>query len=277
MKDLKNKTVLITGGARGMGRLWAEHFISDGAHVILWDIDLKELNNTKRELEEKHQTDILVQKTDISDISEVRRCATEALEIYGAIDVLVNNAGIVTGCEFLKTPEEQHSKIIDINLKSMFYTMKAFLPGMIKKGEGHIVNVSSASGFLGVPYMPAYTAAKWAVIGLTESIMLEMKVLGHKNIHFTLLCPSYVKTTMFQGVHAPLFSSLLDPEKFINLAYRKFKRGRYIIIEPWLAKLTPVLRGILPNKAFNFIAKILGATSSMRDWKGRGEQNAGHS
>jgi all-trans-retinol dehydrogenase (NAD+) len=140
---------------------------------------------------------------------------------------------------------------------------------MIQKKSGHIVNISSAAGFLGTPFMAPYNASKWGVIGLTESLKLEMEELGIPNIHFTLVCPSYVDTGMFAGVRAPILVPLLKPERIVDIAYRAFRKNRYLVLEPFIVKFVPLLRGILSNYLFGKVAKILGVTRSMAGWHGK--------
>jgi hypothetical protein len=170
--------------------------------------------------------------------------------------------------DFLETPDEQLEKTLDVDLKALFWTCKAFLPRMVERNSGHIVNVSSAAGFIGVPRMPAYVAAKWGVIGLTESLRLEIKQKKLDGIHFTLFCPSYVDTGMFAGAKPPLLTKMLKPDEVVDIAYKGFKEDEYMIREPWLIKVTPVLKGLLPYKLFDVVSDLLGASSSMEGWSG---------
>lgn len=269
MKNVEGKNVLITGGAIGMGKIWANHFANDKARLILWDINESNLKATQKEL--KTKTDVHIDIVDVTDREKVYETVKKYDKEMGGVHVLVNNAGIVAAGNFLETPDEKLSATIDIDLKALMWTMKAVLPGMITRGEGHIVNISSASGFIGVPFMPSYTASKWGVIGLTESVRLEMKELGHRKIKFTLFCPSYVDTGMFKGAKAPLLSKILSPEEVIDIAYKAFKSDKYFVLEPWLVKVTPFLKGMLPTTVFDFISDVLGATGSMKNWTGHGK------
>jgi all-trans-retinol dehydrogenase (NAD+) len=140
---------------------------------------------------------------------------------------------------------------------------------MIAKDSGHIINISSASGFIGMPYMPAYAASKWAVIGLTESLRLEMELERFHGIRFTLFCPSYVDTGMFAGVKAPKLVPLLSPEEAVKRAYKGFRRGEYFILEPFMVKFTPALKALLPRPIFDKVSDILGVTISAKKVRGR--------
>jgi all-trans-retinol dehydrogenase (NAD+) len=269
MKDIRNKTALITGGARGMGKLWAERLLADGARVILLDIDAAALKIAKSELEKSYRGRIASYAVDITNRAALYKTMKKASNDFGAIEILINNAGIVAGGKFLEVTDEKHAATIDINLKAMIFTIKAVLPGMIQKKSGHIVNISSAAGFLGTPFMAPYNASKWGVIGLTESLKLELEETGIHNIRFTLVCPSYVDTGMFAGVKAPLFTPILSPDQIVDIAYRSFRKDKYFVLEPFIVKFVPFLRGILPNRAFGYVAKILGVTSSMSGWHGK--------
>lgn len=265
MKHVHGKTALITGGAAGMGLLWAERFAADGANVALWDINDDNLERAREALQ-RQGVRVLTQNVDVTDRARVYEAAEAARAELGQVDILVNNAGVVFSNAFLDTPDEQLSKTIEVDLLALFWTMKAFLPGMLERDEGHIVNVSSAAGFIGVPRMPAYVAAKWAVIGLTESVRLEVELTGKKGVHFTLFCPSYVDTGMFEGARPPRLTKMLKPDEVVDLAYRGFRRDEYLIQAPWLARLTPMLKGLLPYKVFDQVASVLGVTRSMEDW-----------
>ncbi|RJO63391.1 MAG: SDR family NAD(P)-dependent oxidoreductase [Myxococcales bacterium] len=270
MKDVKGRWAVVTGGAAGMGRLWAEHLIRDGANVALWDINAGLLEKTAQELRVRGGGQTLSYAVDVSDREAIYKNAEKVQEDTGGVDILINNAGIVYADSFLDTPDERLSRTIDVNLKALMWTMKAFLPRMVQRNEGHVVNVSSASGFVGVPRMPAYTASKWGVIGLSESLRLEMELIGKKGVKFTTFCPSYVDTGMFEGARAPLLTPMLKPHEAVALAYEGFKKDQPFVLAPAMVKITPALKWILPTKVFDFISHQFGVTSSMSQWKGHG-------
>jgi len=267
--DVRGKLCLVTGGARGMGKLWAEAFGADGARLALWDLDDEALQQTAAEFRAKGWS-VFTQTVDVAKRSRVYSAAAALTDEHGPVDILVNNAGIVAGGKFLEMKDERLEATIDVDLKALMWTCKAFLPGMIERGAGHVINISSAAGFIGVPFMPAYSAAKWGVLGLTESLRLEMKVLGHHGIGFTVFCPSYVDTGMFRGVKAPLFTPMLTPEQAVRRGYDGFRRGVYLVKEPFLVKLTPALQALLPTPLFDGISDLLNVTTSMSSWKGHG-------
>lgn len=267
MKDVKGARVLITGGARGMGLLWAERFLADGASVMLWDRDKAALDRAALGLVARYPGKVAAAAVDVSDPAAVRKAAASGCP--KGVDVLVNNAGIVAGGKFAETADERDKAVVDVNLMACIWTMKAFLPGMIERRRGHVVNIASAAGFLGTPYMAPYSASKWGLVGLTEAVKAEMRELGRPEIKFSLICPSYVDTGMFNGVKAPRLTPLLAPSSLVDKAYLAFKKDRFRLMEPFIVKTVPFLRGIMPFAAFEWICRRLGVASSMEEWKGR--------
>lgn len=265
MIDVKGKTALITGGAKGMGRLWARHFARDGANLVLWDINAEGLDQAAEEL--RGQVDVMTQVVDVSDRKQIYQAAMKVQAETGGVDILVNNAGIVFSKPFLETPDEKLNATIDVDLKAILWTMKAFLPRMLELNAGHIINISSASGFVGVPRMPAYVASKWGVIGLTESVRLEVRAMKKDGVGFTLFCPSFVDTGMFEGAKAPLLTPVLSPEAAVRIAYDGFRDSKYMITAPWMVSLTPAIKGLLPAKLFDVISDLFGANTAMDGWQ----------
>lgn len=265
MIDVQGKTALVTGGAMGMGLLWARRFAQDGANLVLWDINAEGLEQAGEEL--RGQVDVMTQVVDVSDREQIYKAAVKVQAETGGVDILVNNAGIVFSKPFLETPDEHLSATIDVDLKALFWTMKAFLPRMLELNAGHIINISSASGFIGVPRMPAYVASKWGVIGLTESVRLEVRAMKKDGVGFTLFCPGFVDTGMFDGVKAPLLTPMLTTEEAVRIAYEGFRESKYMITAPWMVSMTPALKGLLPAKLFDFISDLFGVNRSMDDWQ----------
>jgi short-subunit dehydrogenase len=145
----------------------------------------------------------------------------------------------------------------------------AFLPGLIDRPEAHVVNISSASGFIGLPYGSTYASSKWAVIGFSESIRSELNMLGHKHVHVTIVCPSYIGTGMFEGAEAPKATHVLEPDFVAEKVVRAVEHNSVYVMEPWLVKVTPLLRDLLPVKLYDRISHLFGADTSMAHWTGR--------
>ncbi len=146
--------------------------------------------------------------------------------------------------------------------------MKAFIPDKVKRNKGQILNVATASGFIGVPRLAAYASSKWAVIGLTESVRMEI-AREASNVKFTIVCPSYISTGMFEGVKPPFLTKFMTPEEIVDTMYDSFKKDRIYVLEPFMVKLTPALKAILPTKVFDIACGLLGISKGQDDFVGR--------
>jgi len=151
----------------------------------------------------------------------------------------------------------------------------AFLPDLIERPHAHLVHIASASGFIGLPYGSTYASSKWAVIGFGESIRAELKVMGHDHVRHTIVCPSYIGTGMFDGVAAPKATNVLDPDYLAEKIVHAVERDRIYVLEPFMVKLTPLLRDLLPTALYDKLSHLFGADTSMMHWKGHaGEATA---
>ena len=267
MRDVKGKVVLITGAAMGMGKLLTEKFCKDGARVIMVDMNKEELKASRDQFVEQG-FEVYEYVCDVSDPKQIAALATWAKKEVGPVQVLVNNAGVAFRGTLIDQDVEQISKIFDVNVKGVAWMMKAFLPDMIEANEGHILNLASASGFIGVPGAAAYASSKWAVIGLSESVRYEIRNM-HKNIKFTIVCPSYVSTGMFEGVRPPRGTGFLSPKRIVNAMYDAFKKDKLYVLEPFMVKLTPTLKALLPPTLFDFMHTTLGLDKGASGLTGR--------
>ena len=268
MGKLDGRRVLITGGAQGIGFEMAKKFAGRGAEIVIADLNEGKLAEAKAEIEAMGVSawGFPVDVTNPASIASLRaQIAAEA----GPIDVLVNNAGVVFGGPFTETPLDQHFKTYEVNTLGLVAMTHAFLPGLIDRPEAHVVNISSASGFIGLPYGSTYASSKWAVIGFSESIRSELIMLGHKHVHVTIVCPSYIGTGMFEGAEAPKTTHLLEPDFVAEKVVHAVEHNSVYVIEPWLVKVTPLLRDLLPVKLYDRISHLFGADTSMAHWTGR--------
>jgi short-subunit dehydrogenase len=268
MSKLDGRRVLITGGAQGIGFEMAKKFAGRGAEIVIADLNEGKLAEAKAEIEAMGVSawGFPVDVTNPASIASLRaQIAAEA----GPIDVLVNNAGVVFGGPFTETPLDQHFKTYEVNTLGLVAMTHAFLPGLIDRPEAHVVNISSASGFIGLPYGSTYASSKWAVIGFSESIRSELNMLGHKHVHVTIVCPSYIGTGMFEGAEAPKATHVLEPDFVAEKVVRAVEHDSVYVMEPWLVKVTPLLRDLLPVKLYDRISHLFGADTSMAHWTGR--------
>lgn len=191
---LKDKTALITGGGRGIGRAVAFAMAREGARVAVLARTLSEVTRVAAEIKEECGTQTLSFACDVSDRDNVSSAFAEVAEKFGrGIDVLVNNAGIAESAPLLKTDDEMWQRHLGVNLSGTFYCTRAALPAMLASGWGRIINIASIAGKTGAPYVSAYAASKHGVLGLTRSLALEVATKG---ITVNAICPGYVETDM---------------------------------------------------------------------------------
>jgi len=271
---LAGKCAVVTGGAMGIGLATVKRLLEAGCRVTIWDLNEKALNDTASTLI-KYKENVFLHTCDVTDKEKVYSLAKTAVQEMGKADILINNAGYVKGGDILSQKDEEWEKTININLTSLIYTIKAFLPAMYERNEGHIVNLSSASSVLGVPDLAIYSATKWAVWGLTESMRFEAKNFGKKGVKWSSIHPSYIATGLFEGAKIGFPGNLIVPlvkdhdviaKAIVNDALVK---GKFGIRRPQTIRLAILLRGILPDKVFQWTIDFLGITKSMKHWKGR--------
>lgn len=192
MQIISGKTVLITGAGRGIGRATAIAFAKEGINVGLVGRTLENLQNVAEELKE-FDVKVAIAAADVANMESITEAVESIRAELGAIDILVNNAGISKFGKFLDLSPEDWTNIVDVNVKGVYYTTRAVLPEMIERQTGDIINISSTAGQKGAPITSAYSASKAAVIGMSESLMLEVR---KHNIRVVTLTPSTVATDM---------------------------------------------------------------------------------
>jgi len=192
MQNINGKTALITGGGRGIGRSTAIAFAKEGINIGLIGRTLENLENVVAELKE-YGVKVAIATGDVSNIDEANAAVEKIRGELGAIDILVNSAGISKFGNFLELDPEEWAKIIQVNVMGVYYITRAVLPEMIERQTGDIINISSTAGQKGAPVTSAYSASKAAVIALSESLMLEVR---KHNIRVSTLTPSTVATDM---------------------------------------------------------------------------------
>lgn len=269
MKDIAGKLVLVTGGAMGMGKQAALYFARAGARIILVDLNEKELKKAAAEIQAAG-AEAWSFVLNVADRAGVYRLAKSIAGKIGVVDILVNNAGIVVCGTLLETNDERIRLHYEVNVLALIWFMKAFLPGMIKKGAGHIVNIASSAGMTGVPYMAPYVSTKWAVIGLTESVRMELAEEGITGVKCTSVCPGFVTTGMFEGFNPPTFMPARSPEFMGRKIFEAVVREKVFVREPFIVKTIPLLRSLFPVAVSDWMSGLLGATRCAYTWKGHG-------
>lgn len=192
MQKLTGKTALITGAGRGIGKAAAIAFAAEGMNVGLVGRTAGNLEATAKELE-KFGVQVAFAAADVSDQESVTAAVDHIKSAIGEIDILINNAGVAKFGNFLDLSPEDFKEVIDVNLMGAYYMTRAVLPGMIERQAGDIINISSTAGQKGAPVTSAYSASKFGLLGMTESLMLEVR---KHNIRVSALTPSTVATDL---------------------------------------------------------------------------------
>jgi len=194
MTDVRGKTAVITGAGSGIGRALAYDLARRGAALAISDVDATGLAETAKQLRvigaKVHEA-----RLDVTDRPAVLRYADEVAAEFGAVHIVINNAGIAFTGDVEKMSFEQIERVIDVDFWGVVNGTKAFLPHLIASGDGHVVNISSLFGLMAVPGQSAYNAAKFAVRGFTEALRQEMLVNGHP-VHVTCVHPGGIKTAI---------------------------------------------------------------------------------
>ncbi len=193
MKLLQGKTALITGATRGIGKAIAEKFADEGANLILTDLFYDDNAKALEESLSAKGVKVKMYASDASKYADAQKVVEEAAREFGAIHILVNNAGITRDTLLMRMTEEQWDLVITVNLKSVFNLTKAVQPLMLKQREGSIINMSSVVGVGGNAAQANYSASKAGMIGFTKSIARE---LGSRNIRCNAIAPGYILTDM---------------------------------------------------------------------------------
>lgn len=274
---IKGTNVLITGGASGIGRIMGRICLEKGAsNLIVWDINQANIDKTEAELSDVKPAEAGVSKgqihsyiVNVSDPQAIKSEYEKVKSEVGEVDILVNCAGIVRGNNtFDKQTVQDIDLTMDINANAPMYVALAVLPDMLRRDRGHICNIASAAGMLGVPKLSVYCASKWAVIGWTESMRVELKQ-ARSHVRVTSVAPYFINTGMFDGVNSKVFP-ILDPEKTAAKIIRAVEVGKSFRGIPFAYHFIRIWQGLLPNFLFDFIfGKVFGVYSVMDHFTGR--------
>jgi all-trans-retinol dehydrogenase (NAD+) len=268
MRNLNGAIVLITGAAMGMGLLYARRAVAEGATVVLWDVNAAALDDVAAELGESAHPYVV----DLADPHDIVRVAELVRTEIGDPVVLINNAGMVRGKLFV---DHEHDADIDLTMRvnalAPMHVTREFLPAMLEqRGECRIVNIASAAGLLANPRMSVYAASKWAVVGWSDSLRLELAHGGSPHVTVTTVCPSFITTGMFAGARGPRLTPLMSPEAVVARVWTAMERGRPMLMLPAMVSVSKVFRGVLPVRVWDFVAgRVFRVYNSMDHFTGR--------
>ena len=269
MTTINNKHVLITGGASGIGRRLVLRCAEMGAAVSILDLDEAGAKTAAAEAAARGAGPVRAFACDVGDREQVSACAADVLAAQGAVDILVNNAGVVSGRPLLELSDEHIERTFRVNALALFWTTRAFLPAMVARGSGHIVNVASAAGLVGSPRETDYAASKFAAVGFNEALRLELK-RSAPGVKTTVVRPFYIDTGMFAGVKTrfPLLLPILKEDDVTERILRAIQHNTAQVDMPWMVRTLPLMR-LLPVWAFDGLADFFGITAAMDEFTGR--------
>lgn len=264
---LSGATLLVTGGGSGLGRRLALGAAGRGSRVVIWDVDAGRGAAVRDEIRAAGGS-AEAQAVDVTDNQAVKTAA----EVAGPVDIVVNNAGVVSGRRLLEATDQDIERTMQVNVMALYWVTRAFLGGMAGRRRGTVVTIASAAALVGVARQTDYSASKFAAFGFDESLRAELRA-AKTGVNTLVVCPYYIDTGMFDGVRTrwPLLLPILREEQVATKVLDAIEAGRRKLFLPPAVNLLPVLR-ILPVGAFDRIMDVLGVNRTMDHFTGRAAQ-----
>jgi NAD(P)-dependent dehydrogenase (short-subunit alcohol dehydrogenase family) len=285
--DLRGKTVLITGGSRGLGLALGREFVARGARLAICARDAEELERASSDLVRPGRP-VMALPCDVANMEEVGRMAQAVREHFGAIDVLVNNAGVIEVGPVETMTLADYEEALNINLRGPLHTMLAVIPEMRRRGEGRIINIASIGGKIAMPHMAPYTMSKFALVGLSKAMRAE---LAKDGIVVTTICPGLMRTgsprnATFKGRHraeyawfsisASLPLVTVSAEKAARRIISACQRGEAEVIFPIQAKMATMAETIAPELVadmLSFVNRLMPAPGGIGSARVKGSES----
>ena len=251
---IAGQTVAITGAARGIGRATAKALVAQGMKVAIGDVDHEEAQRTASGL----GASTIALPLDVTSRESFVAFLDATEEQLGPVDVLINNAGIMQIGRFIDEDDATAQRMIDINLLGVILGMKLALERMIPRDRGHIVNISSQAGKYGAPGGATYSATKHAVVGLTEAVRGELRLMG-AHIDLSYVMPFAVKTELGQGLGEARGMQHLEPEEVADRIVEALQHGIVDVWVPKSSRVTNVFAAVLPRSLSEGMARAMKA------------------
>lgn len=268
---IKDAVVVITGGASGIGSIMGRRALEMGAKgLAIWDINQKNLESVTESHSKLGQAKGYI--VDVTDMDAVKETYRKTVEDFGPVDILINCAGVVTTNKtFDRNTKNDIDKTITINTIAPMYVALAMLPDMIARDRGHICNIASAAGLLSNPNMSVYAASKWAAMGWSDSVCIELKEMKSK-VKVTTLAPYFINTGMFDGVKSSFFP-ILDPEKTSAKILRAIEHDVRFKGIPFSFRFARLMQGLIPMGVVDWMwGDVFGIYHAMDNFTGRKQQ-----
>ena len=285
--DLRGKNVLITGGSRGLGLALAREFVSRGARIAICARDVEELERASSDLVRPGRP-VLALPCDVANLEEVGRMVAAVRDHFGQIDVLVNNAGVIEVGPVETMTMADFEEAMNVNMRGPLHTMLAVIPEMRQRGEGRIINITSIGGKIAIPHLTPYTASKFAFVGLSKAMRVE---LAKDGIVVTTVCPGLMRTgsprnATFKGQHRAEYAwfSISDSLPLVTVSAEKAarriisacQRGEGEVIYPFQAKIAAIAEAIAPEltaKALSLINRMMPAAGGIGTERVKGSES----
>jgi short-subunit dehydrogenase len=264
----KDSSVLITGGASGIGKIMGRMALERGAStLIIWDINSQNISLTINELSQYGKVRGYI--VDVSRNDAIIETYNKVKAECGNVDILINCAGIVTSNKtFDQQTTDEILRTMNINTIAPMLVTRAILPDMLKRRTGHVCTIASAGGMLGNPRMSVYGASKWGAIGWSDSMRIELQA-NKSEVHVTTVAPYYINTGMFDGVKSRIIP-ILKPEYVSKKVIRAIEKNRTFCGIPFGFHFIRFWQAILPTKAFDWLfGEIFGIYHTMDNFTGR--------
>lgn len=275
MKDLRGKKAVVTGGAMGFGFETSRRLLREGCDVTIWDMNASALDEALKKLAGIEGAKLYGYTCDVSDRARVSELVQLAKKDMGQVDILVNNAGFVRTGHFCELPVEHTLRQMEVNIGALFYSTHAFLPGMLERDSGHVVNLASGASWYSAPGLVGYCTSKAAVHGFSETLRIEIKAAGKKGVGVTSVHPGVAVEGMFEGLDMnPVMKALWPPLKDHDIVAEAIvedgiKKGKSVVCRPRSVYLIWALRGVVPNSVWDWLMLLLGAKDFVKGYKGR--------
>ncbi len=254
-KILTGQVAAITGGARGIGRAMADAFLREGMRVAIGDVDVDVARQTADEL----GRGAVAFELNVTDRGSTERFVEAVQDALGPIDVYVNNAGIMTLSPLVSEDDDAARRMIDVNVHGVLLGMKAVLPQMIERNRGHVVNVASQAGKFGFAGGATYCASKFAVVGLTEAMRAELRLMGADGVALSVVMPAIVQTELGGGLANPRGQKELTPGDVAEATVEALRTGRFDVWVPKANAGVYAATGLLPRRGREAVGRAMKA------------------